>query len=292
MFPGRIRRRLLYHLAMTNRIPTLTAVIAALLASPLSAQPSEALRAGADNMGAAFGELAVLMSGRRPAAGPADPRRAGIVARRDALPENCLNLPVVSERNGELYKNGVKIGRNAQSHKANCDGLVVWVNSFGEMHRDDKKVASRVSEYDLAWFGDAVAWKDNHGSLYRNDDDFGRVSEYRFVKHTGDVVWKNSWGELHRNREKFGRAASYAVAARTGDLAWTDNFGVLHRNDKELGRAQTWRISDRTGVVGWLNGFRDLYKNEVKLDESVGDFTMREDGKIIWVDRWGHTRSA
>lgn len=277
---------------MINRITTLSAAVLCLLASPLRAQPSEALRLSADSLSASFGELSVAARQARAAALGARIQRARFVPRTDSLPENCFNLPVVAIRNGEIFKNGEKLGRNASSYQANCDGLVAWRDSYGDLYADTRKIADRVSEYDVAWHGDVLVWKDSHGDLHRGTESLGRVSNYTFVKFTGDVVWKDSWGDLYRNREKFGRAGNYRVAARTGDVAWQDSYGILHLNARELGRSQSWQISDRTGTVGWIDSFRNLYKNGDKVGSDVSQFTMREDGKLIWVDSWGNTHYA
>ena len=130
------------------------------------------------------------------------------------MPENCANLPVVFIRNGEIFKNGISLGRNASSYQANCDGLVAWQDNYGDLYSENRKVADRVSHYDVAWYGDMLVWKDSYGNLHRGNDDLGRVESYTFVKYTGDVIWKDSWGDLYRNREKFGRAGSYLVAVR------------------------------------------------------------------------------
>lgn len=246
----------------------------------------------ADVLSAAFASAASQSRAAIDAAKPARAFRGGVIKHPEQLPENCANLPVVSIRNGEISKNGVVIGRNAQSYQANCDGLVAWKNSYGELYRGDRRVASNISQYDVAWFGDVIVWRDSSGELSLNGDNLGRVQSYTFVKYTGDVVWQDGWGELNRNREKFGRAQSYAVAARTGDVAWVNGFGVLHRNGLELGRAQSWKIADRTGDVGWLTSFRELYKNGVKVASGVDRFEVREDGKVIWVDSWGNTHYA
>ena len=257
---------------------------------------AEVLRAGADNLSASFSALSLLSHQVRVAAQtavpPALPHRGRYIPHPEALPENCANLPVVSIRNGEIIKNGVSLGQNASSYQANCDGLVVWQDNYGELYRETQRVASNVAQYEVAWHGDVLAWKDTYGDLHRGNDDLGRVDIYTFAKYTGDVVWKDSWGDLYRNREKFGRAENYAVAARTGDVAWMDSFGTLHRNGVELGRAQNWQISDRTGDVGWLDGYRRLYKNGNQVGEDVNQFTVREDGKLIWVDSRGDTHSA
>ena len=277
---------------MIYRILTLSAAVLCLLAAPLRAQPSEALRLSADSLSAAFNDLSAVARQARVAALGARIQRARFVPSHDSLPENCFNLPVVAIRNGEIFKNGVNLGRNASSYQANCDGVVVWQDSYGDLHLESRSLASRVSQYDVAWHGDMIVWKDSYGNLHRGNDDLGRVSNYTFVKYTGDVVWKDSWGDLYRNREKFGRAGSYLVTARTGDVAWQDSYGTLHRNNRELGRSQSWQISDRTGDVGWLDSFRNLYKNGDKVGSDVSRFTMREDGRLIWVDSWGNTHYA
>ena len=267
---------------MINRLSTLSAVVLCLLAAP----------SRADVLSAAFADASVLARQARTVSVPALAHRARFLPRPDALPENCANLPVVFIRNGEIFKNGVVLGRNASSYQANCDGLVAWQDHYGDLYSENRKVADRVTQYDVAWYGDMLVWKDSYGNLHRGNDDLGRVDSYTFVKYTGDVVWKNGWGDLYRNREKFGRAGNYLVAARTGDVAWLDGFGTLHRNGVELGRSQSWQISDRTGDVGWLDSFRNLYKNGAKVGSDVNQFTMREDGKLIWVDSWGNTHYA
>ncbi|PIR15101.1 MAG: hypothetical protein COV48_16225, partial [Elusimicrobia bacterium CG11_big_fil_rev_8_21_14_0_20_64_6] len=133
-------------------------LVLSLLAVPLHARPSEALRLSADNLSASFKALSDLTNQPRVPAKPPIVRRRRFVPRRDVLPENCANLPVVSTRNGEIFKNGVRLGRNSSSYQSNCDGLVMWTNSYGELYRETERVASRVSSYDLAWFGDSYAW--------------------------------------------------------------------------------------------------------------------------------------
>lgn len=272
-------------------IPSAACVLA-LIASPLRALPAESLRLSADNLSASFAALAAQSRLALEAAKPSRVHRNHVVIRPEPLPENCLNLPVVSIRNGEIFKNGVSLGSNASGFLANCDGLVVWRSSYGELYRETQRVSSSVNQYDVAWHGDVIVWKDSSGELHRGNETLGRVDQFTFIKYTGDVVWKDGWGELYRNRENFGRAQSYGVASRTGDVAWVDSFGVLHRNDRELGRAQSWQIADRTGDVGWLDSFRNLYKNGVKVGDGVSQFSVREDGKLIWVDSWGNTHSA
>lgn len=267
---------------MIHRIPTLSAAVLCLFAAPLRA----------DVLSAAFSDASALARQALIAVPPMRVHRARYIPRPEVLPENCVNLPVVAIRNGEIFKNGVSLGRSASSYQANCDGLVAWQDSYGDLYSESRKVADRVSQYDVAWFGDVLVWKDSYDNLHRGGDDMGRVESYTFVKYTGDVVWKDSWGDLSRNHEKFGRAGSYLVAARTGDVAWQDGFGTLHRNNQELGRAQNWQISDRTGDVGWVDSYRNLYKNGAKVGSDVNQFTMREDGKLIWVDSWGNTHYA
>jgi hypothetical protein len=210
----------------------------------------------------------------------------------DYLPENCSNLPVVYERNGDLYKNDRVIGRSPASHKENCDGVVAWLDSYGTLRRDDQTVANRAQTYDVSWFGDIIVWTDGYGSLFRNGEDFGRVQNHVFVKFTGDLVWTNTYGSLYKNKTELGRAQTYLVAARTGDVAWTNSYGNLYKNSTELGRAQTWKICDRTGDVGWLDSFGRLHKNGVEVGTGVSSFQMREDGKLIWTDSWGNVHYA
>lgn len=244
----------------------------------------------ADGLSAAFSSLSV--QARQAVAFAQLLARPRFVSQHETMPENCANLPVVSIYNGQISKNGVLLGRNASSYEANCDGLVAWKNSYGELYRETQRMGSNISEFDVAWHGDVLVWRDSYGTLRRNGEDFGRVERYTFVKYTGDLVWLNGHGELHRNRQKLGRSQQYAVAARTGDVAWRDSFGTLHRNGVELGRAQDWKIADRTGDVGWTDSFRNLYKNGVKVGDGVSQFTMREDGKLIWTDGWGNTHYA
>ncbi len=275
---------------MTTRKNILCAAVLALISSPALAQN--------DVLSATFGALSVATRAMRAtAAQVAVPPRhhhhrpIGLPG-ADYLPENCANLPVVYERNGDLYKNGQVIGRNASSHKENCDGMVAWADSYGSLYRDSSRVADRVQQYEVSWFGDIIAWTDGYGSLYRNGEDFGRVQSHTFVKFTGDLVWTNSYGELYRNHDDLGRAQSYLVAARTGDVAWTNSYGSLYKNSSELGRAQTWKICDRTGDVGWLDSFGRLHKNDVEVGSGVSSFQMREDGKLIWTDSWGNVHYA
>lgn len=260
---------------------TLSAFASCLLAVPVHA----------DGLGASFSALAAQAKVSVAAAKlHARPRLAFHPG--SSLPENCANLPVVVIRNGEISKNGALLGRSATSYEANCDGLVAWRNSYGELYRETQRLSSSVSSFDVAWHGDVIVWRDSYGELHRNGESFGRVDRYTFVKYTGDVVWLDSHGELHRNRESFGRAQSFAVASRTGDVAWVNSFGVLYRNATELGRAQSFQLADRTGDVGWVDSFRNLYKNGVKVGDGVNQFTMREDGKVIWTDSWGNTHYA
>lgn len=258
----------------------------ALVASCLLSVPAQA-----DGLGASFSAL-VAQAKLSVAAARLQARPRLAFHPDTSLPENCANLPVVVIRNGEISKNGALLGRSASSYQANCDGLVAWKNSYGELYRETQRLDSNVSQFDVAWHGDVVVWRDSYGELHRNGETFGRVDRYTFVKYTGDVVWVNSHGELHRNRESLGRAQSYAVASRTGDVAWINSFGVLYRNATELGRAQSFQLADRTGDVAWVDSFRNLYKNGVKVGDGVNQFTMREDGKVIWTDSWGNTHYA
>ena len=245
-----------------------------LSASPVGAQT---------DLGAAFSALSARVRA-------ALPRRS--VPRGEQLPELCADLPVVFIQNGDIFKNDKFLGRYAASYKANCDGLVVWQDSYGDLYRDGVETAGRAQVYDVSWYGDIIVWKDSHGVLFRSGRELGRVQDYVFVKYTGDVVWPDSYGDLYRNQVKLGRAQRYAVAERTADVAWVDGYGVLHRNDQQLGRAQSWVISNRIGVVGWLDIYRNLYKNGVPVATGVDQFTMREDGRIIWVDSSGRSHSA
>lgn len=219
-------------------------------------------------------------------------RRARYVPHPMPLPDYCPALPVVAIRDGELFKNGVSIGRDPSDYQAGCDGTVAWRDSYGGLYRETSKIADNISRFDLSWYGGVIAWTDSYGELHRGGDSFGRAENYVFVKYTGDVVWKDGWGDVYRNREKLGRAENYAAAARTGDVAWIDSFGTLHRNSQELGRAESWQISDRTGDVGWLDSFHNLYKNGARVGTDVTQFYYREDGRLIWTDSWGVTHSA
>ncbi|MDE2142358.1 MAG: hypothetical protein KGJ84_08110 [Elusimicrobia bacterium] len=279
---------------MNDRIALLAAAL--LISAPLRAQTvAENLRAeGAGALAASFQALSALAAKTRLDAPvrpePGHPGRW--IPRGEELPENCANLPVVAIQDGGIFKNGQKIGDHAFTYRANCDGTVAWLNDSGELYRDAGSVADHVVEFDVAWHGDTVVWKDSSGDLHRDGDDLGRAEGYTFVKYTGDVVWRDGWGDLYRNREKLGRSQNYAVAARTATVAWVDDFGNLHRDGVELGRAQTWQISDRTGDVGWLDEYQNLHKNGVQVGADVNQFTLREDGKLIWVDSWGVTHSA
>ncbi|MEK7382025.1 MAG: hypothetical protein AAB262_01920 [Elusimicrobiota bacterium] len=245
------------------------------------------------DLGASFSALSARVLATRldlAARQAAYPRR--FVSRGEQLPESCADLPVVFIRNGDIFKNDELLGRYAASHKENCDGLVVWQDSYGDLYRDGVKIAAWVQGYDVSWHGDIIVWQDSYGVLFRNGTELGRAQSYTLVKYTGDVVWQDAWSDLHRNQVKLGRAQRYAVAERTADVAWLDGFGILYRNDQELGRAQSWAISDRTGVVGWLDSYRNLYKNGVQVATGVERFSMREDGRIIWVDSSGRSHSA
>ncbi|MDE2491730.1 MAG: hypothetical protein KGM24_12860 [Elusimicrobia bacterium] len=230
-----------------------------------------------------------------PFARPAAPPRARRYVPNPGrvLPENCANLPVVSIKDGDIYANGSRLGRDESSYTANCDGTVAWQDTDGGLYLGTGQVASSASRYELSWYGSHLAWQDSGGDLYLDGTQLdSSVSDWTFVKYTGQVVWKDGYGTLHRDGETLGDASSFAVAARTGDVAWQDAYGKLYRNHDELGDASTWRIADRTGDVGWLDAYGDLYKNGTKVASGVSSFTLREDGRLIWTDSSGDTHSA
>jgi hypothetical protein len=229
-----------------------------------------------------------------PARPAALPRAQGYAPRPGrVLPDVCASLPVVSTKDGDIYKNGVRLGGDESSYKANCDGAVAWQDAGGNLYLDARRVDSSASRYELSWYGAHLAWRESNGDLYRDGTELGSdPTQWTFVKYTGQVVWTNGYGDLYRDADELGEAASFAVAARTGDVAWQDSYGTLYRDHEKLGDAQTWRIADRTGDVGWLDGYGDLYKNKTKVASGVSSFTLRVDGRLIWTDSSGDVHSA
>ncbi|MBI4675979.1 MAG: hypothetical protein HY748_00150 [Elusimicrobia bacterium] len=267
---------------------------------PARAEAPETLRLSADNLGNAFETLSTeakktqedINRRRRSAAS----RRRAALAERNALPEVCASLPVVYIRNGDIYKNDEQIGARANSYKANCDGFVAWVDSYGDLYLDRKELASRTSGFDLSWYGDTVVWKDSHGELYKHSAGatkrHDRVSSYTFLRYTGDVIWRDTWGDLHRNEEKLGRDSGHKIAQRTGDVAWKDSYGSLYKNRDLLGRCSDFRIADRTGDVAWTDGYGTLYKGDKAVARYPSSWELREDGVLIWRDSSGHYHHA
>jgi hypothetical protein len=263
------------------------------LAAPAFAQTE--LSAAFSSLSAAARAVRVSARALQAVAGPqslVSPGRFHPRPSVEALPENCQNLAVVSIRDGEISSNGRVLGRNASTFLANCDGSVAWLDQSGVLYRDEREVGRSVSQFDLSWYGSVLAWMDQSGELHRDGDNLGRVETWTFVKYTGDVVWKDSWGDLYRGRNKLGRAESYLVAARTADVAWVNGYGDLYKNSTLLGRVQTYDICDRTGDVAWLDSYNRLFKNGRQVADGVNQFTLREDGKLIWTDWRGDAHSA
>lgn len=177
-----------------------------------------------------------------------------------APPEPCLNLPSVEIRDGAVYKNGKNLGRGA-SYKTSCNGAVAWQDDGGNLHLDEREISSRVEQYDISERGNAVAWRDSYGTIYRNGAALGRGETYVFVPRTGDVVWLDAQGFLHRNDQALGsgRPKDWKVAGLTGDVLWTDNYRALYRNDEKLALGVDGFEVDADGKATWTDSYGKTY---------------------------------
>ena len=187
---------------MKNCLVTLSAAAAFLFsAGPAFAQPADSLVTGAAALGF------TLPGGELPAVNlPGIPARArAFQPAANALPENCPNMPVLYVKNGDLYKNGKKLGRNASAYKGACSGDAAWRDSYGRIYKNEAELGSSVQDFEIA--------------LY-----------------TGDVFWKNSYGRLYRNSAEVGSAQVFIVADWTGDVAWRDPLRPPLQEFRRAGR--------------------------------------------------------
>jgi hypothetical protein len=251
------------------------AALLALTAPAAMAQPSAAEQLG-------IGAIAVELP---EVSGPAVPARAFLPAGQ--LPENCASMPVLYVRNGDLYKNGKKLGSNASAYKGACSGDVAWRDSYGHVYKNETELGGSVSDFRIALYTGDVVWTSSYGSLYKNSTEIGRAQIFMVADWTGDVAWRDNYGTLYKNSAKLGGASRFQVAGHTGDVVWSDNYGGLYKNLEKLGDSSNYFVADRTGDVAWKDSFSNLYLNRTRLATNCQSFELREDGKLLWTDSWG-----
>jgi len=269
---------------MKNCLVTLSAAAAFLFsAGPAFAQPADSLVTGAAALGF------TLPGGELPAVNlPGIPARArAFQPAANALPENCPNMPVLYVKNGDLYKNGKKLGRNASAYKGACSGDAAWRDSYGRIYKNEAELGSSAQDFEIALYTGDVFWKNSYGRLYRNSAEVGSAQVFIVADWTGDVAWRDPYGRLYKNSEELGASSRFQMASHTGDVVWTDSFGNLYKNREKLGSSNNFFVADRTGDVAWLDGFSNLYLNKTRISSSCQRFELREDGKLLWVDNFG-----
>jgi hypothetical protein len=269
---------------MKNSLITLSAAAAFLIAAcPAFSQPADSLASGAAALGFQ------LPGGELPAVAlPGIPARArAFQPAANVLPENCLNMPMLYVKNGDLYKNGKKLGGNASSYKGACSGDAAWRDSYGRIYKNEAELGSSAQNFEIALYTGDVFWKNSYGRLYKNSSEVGSAQVFIIADWTGDVAWRDSYGNLYKNSEKLGDSGRFQMAGHTGDVVWVNNFGTLYKNREELGRSNNFFVADRTGDVAWLDGFSNLYLNKTRVSTSCQRFELREDGKLLWVDNFG-----
>lgn len=203
------------------------------------------------------------------------------------LPENCAAMPVLYVQDGDLYRNGKKLGDNVSSYKGACTGDAAWRDTYGRVYKNEKQLGGSVSEYRIALYTGDVLWTDSYGRLYRDAAEIGSAQVYMLSDWTGDVAWRDSFGNLYKNSVKLGGANRFQMASHTGDVVWADSFGHLYKNTERLGDSNNYFVADRTGDVAWMDSFSNLYLNKTRVSSSCQRFELREDGKLLWVDSSG-----
>lgn len=260
------------------------AAVSALLAAPGAyALPPAAsqLLSGAAALGAPPREAALPEVDLPPA--PKAPRTFAPAG----LPENCAAMPVLYVQDGDLYKNGKKLGDNVSAYKGACTGDAAWRDSYGRLYKNETELGSSVSDFRLALYTGDVVWTDSYGRLYKNRYRLGDSRNFIVSDWTGDVAWRDSYGRLYRNTLELGDARNFQMAARTGDVVWQNNYGSLYKNSDKLGDSRNHFVADRTGDVAWQDNYSNLYLNKTRIASNCQRFELREDGRLLWVDSHG-----
>lgn len=272
---------------MKNTIKILSAaaafVLPACAAFAQPAGPAASLIAGAAALGSPVpgGELPEVTLPQA----PVSPRL--VQPAPGGLPENCSNMPVLYVKDGDLYKNGKKLGDNVASYKGACSGDAAWRDSYGRIYRNAAELGGSARNFEIALYTGDVFWQDAYGRFHKNSDEIGSAQVFIVADWTGDVAWRDSYGNLYKNSAKLGSSSRFQVAGHTGDVVWVNNFGALYRNLEKLGDSDNFFVADRTGDVAWLDNFSNLYLNRDRISTGCQRFELREDGKLLWVDNFG-----
>jgi len=204
-----------------------------------------------------------------------------------SLPENCGNMPVMYTKDGDLYRNGQKLGSNVSSYKGACSGDVAWRNSYGDLYKNTDKLGGSSQNFEIALYTGDVFWTDNYGRLHKNSSGIGDAQTFQVADHTGDVAWRDNYGRLYKNGEELGSSSRYQIAGYTGDVVWVDGYGTLYKNQEKLGDSSRFSVAERTGDVAWMDPYSRLYMNKTQISSNCQSFELREDGKLLWRDSYG-----
>ncbi len=203
------------------------------------------------------------------------------------LPENCSNMPVMYTRNGDLYKNGQKLGSNVSSYKAACSGDVAWRDGYGAIYKNETNLGDSSRNFEIALYTGDVFWRNSYGRLYKDSSEIGNARTFAVADHTGDIAWRDNYGRLYKNGIELGNSNRYQIVGHTGDVVWVNNYGILCKNQEELGNSSRFAVAERTGDVAWKDSYSRLYLNKTQIASNCRSFELREDGKLLWRDMSG-----
>jgi len=208
---------------------------------------------------------------------------------------DCRKAEASMGPSGDIYINGVRVGRNASGFRTNCVGDVAWISRDGNIYLNEEQLGSGVSlDYKIAPFAHVVAWSGAGGSMNKNRSRLGSgVSTFDIAPYTGTIAWKTAAGEIYKDSEWVGYNANSYSLSDYGVLAWSSADGNMYKDLERLGRnAGSFRISATSGDVVWLDTGFNLHRNSLRIAAGVNSFDLDQDGRILWTDMSGMSHTA
>lgn len=141
-------------------------------------------------------------------------------------PSRCDRPRVTIDTRGDIYKNNVKLGKQAKSFKAACFGDVAWVDGHSSIFKNYEMLGSSASSFVIGAYSGVVVWVDAFGAIYRDHAYLGSGAEiFEAVSRTGDAVWIDKSQNLYRNDKRIGTDVVDYEVASDGRIQWESSAG-------------------------------------------------------------------
>jgi len=175
-------------------------------------------------------------------------------------------------------------------------GCVVYINSFGNLIKNDIVVGHNVTTYwvlnkfhncDLLWQTKRDDLVLEGKILTRNVQDFQ-------ITYNDHIVWTNRFTQIGKDYSTFGNNLSYYEISYKGHeyVYWVDKFNrfynenrLVSNNVKEF-HVLIWSYVED---VVWLDRFNNLYVDQKLLDRNIQSYWVDYKG-ISWKDTFGNTK--